>query len=103
MRIQQFETIKRMKEHFKKFFMTYEQTIMMADFTEQVARSLYEENTCEQLIKDLNKLRENFRKMALPSTREEFENRAMLFQFLNDMEQFLQIKNEFKQNLSHYK
>lgn len=103
MRIQQFETIKRMKEHFKKFFMTYEQTIMMADFTEQVARSLYEENTCEQLIKDLNELRESFRKMALPSTREEFENRAMLFQFLNDMEQFLKIKNEFKQNLLQYK
>lgn len=98
MRIQQFETIKRMKEHFKKFFMTYEQTIMIADFTEQVAHSLYEENTCEQLINDINELRENFRKMSLPVTREEFENRAMLFQFLNDMEQFLRIKNEFKQN-----
>ncbi|KZL92172.1 aromatic acid exporter family protein [Clostridium magnum] len=100
MRIQQFDTIKRMKEHFKKFFMTYEQTIMIADFTEQVAHSLYEENTCEQLIKDINELRENFRRMSLPVTREEFENRAMLFQFLNDMEQFLRIKNEFKQNPS---
>lgn len=103
MRIQQFETIKRMKGHFKKFFMAYEQTIMMADFTEQVSHSLYEENTCEQLLEELNKLRDNFRKMALPSTREEFENRAMLFQFLNDMEQFLTIKNEFKLNSAHYK
>lgn len=98
MRIQQFETIKRMKEHFQKFFMAYEQTIMIANFTEQVAQSLYEENTCEDLLKELNMLRESFRKMALPSTREEFENRAMLFQFLNDMEQFLTIKNEFKRN-----
>lgn len=103
MRTQQFETMKRMKEHFKKFFMTYEQTIMIADFTEQVAHSFHEKNTCEQLIKDVNELRENFRKMSLPVTREEFENRAMLFQFLNDMEQFLMIKNEFKQALYNYK
>lgn len=99
MRVQQFETIKHMKEHFQRFFMTYEQNIMIADFTEQVGSSLYEENSCEQLLKELNLLRESFRKMALPETREEFENRAMLFQFLNDMEQFLLIKNEFKQNL----
>ena len=38
--------------------------------------------------------------MPLPTTREEFENRAMLFQFLNDMEQFLKDKNEFKKMTS---
>lgn len=30
--------------------------------------------------------------MSLPKTREEFENRAELLQFLNDMEEFLMIK-----------
>ncbi|MCY6369260.1 aromatic acid exporter family protein [Clostridium ganghwense] len=99
MRMQQYETIKRMKEHFQRFFMTYSQTIMIAKFTEKVAHSLYEENTAEQLVHDLYILREEFKKMPLPSTREEFENRAMLFQFLNDMEQFLEVKHEFKQNL----
>ncbi|ENK1243103.1 aromatic acid exporter family protein [Clostridium botulinum] len=96
MRIQQFETLKRMRQHFNKFFMTYEQTEMIADFTKKVADSLYEENTGEDLILDLENLRESFKKMNLPNTREEFENRALLFQFLNDMEQFLIIKNEFK-------
>ncbi|MDU4597141.1 MAG: aromatic acid exporter family protein, partial [Clostridium sporogenes] len=33
MRIQQFETLKKMRQHFQKFFMTYEQTEMIADFT----------------------------------------------------------------------
>ena len=37
--------------------------------------------------------------MELPKTREEFENRAMLYQFLNDLEQFLSIKNGFKEEL----
>ncbi len=99
MRIQQFETLKRMRQHFNKFFMTYEQTEMIADFTKKVADSLYEENTGEDLILDLENLRESFKKMNLPNTREEFENRALLFQFLNDMEQFLIIKNEFKRTI----
>lgn len=99
MRSQQYETMKRMKEHFQRFFMTYDQTIMMAEFTEKVAYSLYEENTAEKLLHDLHVLKKDFRKMSLPSTREEFENRAMLFQFLYDLEQFLRVKNEFKQRL----
>ncbi|NFA59808.1 aromatic acid exporter family protein [Clostridium sporogenes] len=99
MRIQQFETLKRMRQHFNKFFMTYEQTEMIADFTKKVADSLYEENAGEDLILDLENLRESFKKMNLPNTREEFENRALLFQFLNDMEQFLIIKNEFKRTI----
>ncbi|WP_066495166.1 aromatic acid exporter family protein [Abyssisolibacter fermentans] len=99
MRIKQYETMKRMKEHFQHFSITYEQTIMIAEFTEKVADSLYEDNTAMQLIYDLQLLREEFRKMSLPSSREEFENRAMLFQFLNDMEQFLKVKYDFKKHL----
>ncbi|HDK7178903.1 TPA: aromatic acid exporter family protein [Clostridium botulinum] len=99
MRIQQFETLKKMRQHFHKFFMTYEQTEMIADFTKKVADSLHEENTGDDLLLDLEDLRGSFKKMNLPSTREEFENRALLFQFLNDMEQFLIIKNEFKKTI----
>ena len=99
MRIIQFDTMKRMRLHFQRFFMTYEQTIMMANFTEEVANSLHENNTAEGLINDLNLLRDSFRKTELPATREEFENRAELLQFLNDMEQFLEIKYEFKKRI----
>ncbi len=100
MRTQQFESIKRMKQHFQRFFMAYHQAIMIGKFTERVANSIYEQNTVEHLINELNLLRESFKKMPLPLTRGEFENRAMLFQFLNDMEEFLIIKNEFKQNIT---
>ncbi|MBC2581488.1 aromatic acid exporter family protein [Clostridium sp. DJ247] len=101
MRLHQLESIKRMRQHFKKFFMTYEHTIMVASFTEKVANSIYEENTAQSLIDDLDVLRGDFKKMSLPTTREEFENRAMLFQFLNDIEQILIIKREFKQSFKH--
>lgn len=98
MRTQQFETLKRMQEHFQRFFITYEQSIIMAYFTESVANSLHEENTAEKQLNAVEILREDFKKMELPRAREEFENRAMLFQFLNDLEQFLIIKNEFRKN-----
>ncbi|WMJ81713.1 aromatic acid exporter family protein [Clostridium sp. MB40-C1] len=99
MRIKQFKTMKRMKAHFQHFFMTYEQTIMISDFTIKVANSIYEENTALNLLNDVEVLRKSFKEMALPSTRDEFENRAMLIQFLNDMEEFIRIKNEFRENL----
>ena len=45
-------------------------------------------------------MRGEFKSMNLPSTRLEFENRAMLYQFLNDLEQLLVIKYEFMKNMS---
>lgn len=99
MRTEQLKALKRMRQHFQKFFITYEQTFMVASFTERVAENLSEENTVETLLQELNGLREEFKKMNLPLTREEFENRAMLYQFLNDMEQFLLYKYEFRLSL----
>ncbi|MDP4091611.1 MAG: aromatic acid exporter family protein, partial [Bacillota bacterium] len=100
MRIQQFHTLNRMRSHFQRFFMTFEQTNMMAEFTEGVAEYFHEKNTAEELLKGLNSLRETYKLMKLPQTREEFENRAMLYQFLNDMEEFLNIKYEFSKRSS---
>lgn len=42
-----------------------------------------------KLVEDLSQLRQNFTTMELPQDREEFENRVMLYQFLNDLEEFL--------------
>ena len=36
MRTQQFHVLNRLREHFRRFFMTYEQTIMVSDFTAEV-------------------------------------------------------------------
>lgn len=95
MRAMQLDTIKRMKKHFFRFNMTYEQTIMLSKFTEDVSKEIYENNDCISLINRLDFLRKTYKSMDLPKTREEFENRALLFQFLNDLEEFLVIKKEF--------
>lgn len=96
MRAKQLETIKRMMSHFSRFSITYDQTLIMSKFTENIANNIYADNDCVELICKLNNLRNNYKEMQLPKTRDEFENRAMLFQFLNDLEDFLLIKKEFK-------
>lgn len=96
MRKNQVESIKYMLNHFKEDFSKYKQAMIMSSYIEKVANSIYEDNTAESLLQDLEGLRQEFRKMELPKTRKEFEVRASLFQFLNDMEQFLRIKNDFK-------
>ena len=103
MRHHQFETAKRMRDHFGRFFMTFEHSMIIADFTENVAKYIYESNDVTPLLTGVEALRSDFKTMDLPKTREEFENRAMLFQFLNDIEQFLEIKRDFILNLKDKK
>lgn len=97
MRIKQFYVIKKMRKHFFRFYMTYTQTKMMAELTENIAINIHSDNDCIKLLNSLQELKEEYKNMELPITREEFENRAMLFQYLNDMEDFLNIKRAFKE------
>jgi uncharacterized membrane protein YgaE (UPF0421/DUF939 family) len=99
MRYQQLKALKNIRKHFERFSISYKQNEMIAGFTLKLSNSIHEYNTAEGLLKSLQDLRESFRSMELPKTREEFENRAMLYQFLNDLEQFLLIKNDFKKNM----
>lgn len=97
MRTIQLDTIKRMKRHFSRFYMKYEQTRILSEFTNEVALNIHEDNDCVELINKLKFLRKEYENMELPKNRTEFENRALLFQFLNDLEDFLTIKKEFKE------
>ena len=98
MRTIQLEAIKRMQRHFSRFYMKYEQTRILSEFTNDVAMNIHEDNDCVELINKLTLLRKDYENMALPKNRTEFENRALLFQFLNDLEDFLIIKKEFKKS-----
>ena len=98
MRINQFHIIKRMRVHFERFNIPVEQMKLTSDFTLCVSENIREINDCKELLNDLEILRNEFKKMELPKSREEFESRAQLLQFLNDMEEFLLIKRSFFKN-----
>jgi uncharacterized membrane protein YgaE (UPF0421/DUF939 family) len=88
-RSQQLHCLQNMRKHFERLSITYKQTILIADFTVIIAHSIQGNDAAEKLLKDLSELRKSFTTMELPQNREEFENRGILYQFLNDMDEFL--------------
>lgn len=91
-RLQQLHCLESMRKHFARLSITYTQTTMIADFTRKAAILIQESDMAEKLVEELSQLRQSFTTMELPQNREEFENRVMLYQFLNDLEEFLMLE-----------
>lgn len=99
MRKQQYGRLKYMQEHCNKVFITQKEATILSDFTMDLANVIHEYNTGEILLKDLEALKGYFKESELPKTREEFENRATLYQYLGDLEEFILIKIRFVESL----
>ncbi|WP_084268781.1 aromatic acid exporter family protein [Oceanobacillus damuensis] len=68
----------------------------IADFFEKLSNSVHPGNTAVIFLDELKELRKEFNQVDLPTTQEEFETRANLFQLLHEMEDYLLIKKKFK-------
>ncbi len=99
MREQQLITIYYMRKYFKPLTMNIPYANIVQQFTLDVAQSVKGEILAMELINTLDEIRVFFKESTLPVTREEFENRAILYYFLNELEQFLDIKIKFRENL----
>ena len=95
MRKKQFEILSHIAQELSYIGKDFEQVEMVANFLEQTAGCVTEKNTGEQLLMDLSDLKEGFKVMALPETREEFETRAILYNVVVEMERFIQTKLSF--------
>ena len=67
----------------------------MSDFFKQVSLEYHENNDVVNLKHQLILLKQHYQHEALPQTREEFENRAMLYTILCYLEKFLDLKSDF--------
>ncbi len=99
MRKNQLLILRYMKKHFHRLSVNLHCPEIIINFTRDVAHCVKGEISAKELLVQLEEIREFFKQSSLPLTREEFENRAMLYQFLNDMEQFLDAKIQFRDNL----
>lgn len=90
----QYSVLERMMGHFRRFFMTYDQTLLISELTKEIALSIGDESYEKEIVDKMKNLRASFKELDLPKTREEFENRAMLYQFFNDLEYFIALKVE---------
>jgi uncharacterized membrane protein YgaE (UPF0421/DUF939 family) len=97
-REQQLQIIERILPLVTSLKHSGEQGEMLAEFVEDISNSIHPGNTAKRFLNRIDKLKADFKEMELPKTREEFEARASLFQFLKEMEQYLIIKSYFKPN-----
>ncbi|MEW9049724.1 MAG: aromatic acid exporter family protein [Neobacillus sp.] len=95
MREKQFEIIERILPIVTSITQTVTQGKMIADFLEELSENIKLANTANVYIGKLNELNKEFEEMELPKTREEFEVRAALFQLVNEMNRYLEIKSSF--------
>ncbi|GGP13764.1 aromatic acid exporter family protein [Oceanobacillus neutriphilus] len=104
MRERQFELLKKMLPLVTHLPKTDAIAIKVADFFERLSKSVHPGNTAITFLEELKELKREFHAEDLPETREEFETRAYLFQLLNEIEEYLIIKNKFKKSdVSHWK
>jgi uncharacterized membrane protein YgaE (UPF0421/DUF939 family) len=95
MRKHQIEVLKVISRSIMDIPVLLKQSIPLADFLEKTSDNFHEMNNVKGLLEDLNQLSLKYKEDKLPVTREEFEYRAVLFQILNELKYFLQIKRNF--------
>ena len=95
MRTRQCNILKRVYSDIVRLTTTPQQVRPLADFVMKVAQEFDEKNDVHGLLDELALLHESYSVQELPKSREEFENRAMLYHIMEDMKVFLEIKKEF--------
>lgn len=91
-RMVQLDLLKHMKRYFKRMYASYDQTLKVADLTELVSKQFMSADLSSEVWETFHEYQALFKSMPLPTTREEFENRASLYEYMNDLEHFLQVQ-----------
>jgi len=101
MRQSQLYRLKYMREHLDMVFVNQGEAMTLSQFTGRLAYEYDEGNDGISLTKRINEIRQVFKDSELPKSRLEFENRAALFQYLTDLEEFIAIKSRFSEKFSN--
>lgn len=72
----------------------------IALFLYEISASFHERNNVQDLVRKLEELLKGMRLEPLPKSRREFEDRAILFHMLLDLEEFLLIKRRFADQMT---
>lgn len=95
MRNTQLQYLKRIMEYLNRINKTYPVTNQIVAFTKALSRDIGYADRATPRLNELKQMRDSMKTMSLPENREEFENRAMLYQVLNELEEFLEVKIAF--------
>lgn len=95
MRKSQNVVLKNIHSQIQKLNKVLPQSKVISEFLQHIANSLHESNNVIELLKEFENLKKLYRLESLPIEREEFKNRAILYQILDELECFLLLKREF--------
>lgn len=95
MRYVQYKILKRMRLSFSRLYQVTDHALIISKLMESISYCTFEDDEVDNVLLDIKKCKEEFRNSQLPKTREEFENRAILYEFLNDLEEFATVVKEF--------
>ncbi|HEY8406234.1 MAG TPA: aromatic acid exporter family protein [Acholeplasma sp.] len=95
MRKTQLNAVNEMYERILKLKESHPNQMKVAQYIEGLSQDIGYEDKANKQMGILKSLINEFEQQELPKTRNEFETRAMLFQMLHDIENFLNAKLEF--------
>lgn len=99
MRARQCEALNGLHTEMEKLKTLPAQAGMIADYIRYMKNYVTEMNQPEKQLKRLKQIYQDMKSQELPLTREEFENRAVLYHILMDLEEFLQHKQQFLERI----
>lgn len=100
MRKEQYKILKRIHTLIETLNIVPVQAVPIADYMNHASATLHEYNNAIELLDELQKISDDFKLHPLPVSREEFENRAILFQIIHELEAFLVCKRDFVTGLT---
>jgi uncharacterized membrane protein YgaE (UPF0421/DUF939 family) len=95
MREQQYYILDYMRRHFYVTWTAESESEIIYNIVKQIESNVHESNPGDLEINMIKEARAFFKISHLPETRLEFEHRASLYQFLNDLETILILKKRF--------
>lgn len=100
MRKQQYKILAGAFEKTAKLTMVTPQAHEVATFIMEIVNTLAETENAKGLLTSEDRLLAKFKESSLPASREEFENRAVLYLILMDIRLFLKLKEDFADSLT---
>ena len=92
-RNRQYEILNYMRRYFTTLDKSCAQTYMVASLTENISAHFNDLVISDEVFNKFKEFRDQLKGMDLPATREEFEIRATLYEYLNDLERLLDVKD----------
>ncbi|MGI2326632.1 aromatic acid exporter family protein [Planococcus sp. YIM B11945] len=96
MREQQFGIIERILPKITALPVIVNHAQLVADFLEELANNVHSGNTAHRYIDELDAVKADFAAMPLPQSHETFLAMASLYQVIQEMESYLEIKQSYK-------